>query len=78
MRRDYITMSPDRNSYFYNSPNRVSIKPENLLKNQYNNNYYNSPERKNKFDNNIVTNKNDFNYLYYSIKNVQYKGIVIL
>ena len=60
IRRNYVTLSPEKNSHFYNSP---SPSPRNNILSQNNKNdyYYNSPIRLSKPENNIAQNNNSNN-----------------
>ena len=62
IRKQYITLSQDSNSNFYNSP-QVSPSKKDYLLTENNINYYNSPQRTNKFINYASTNDNP-NYLF--------------
>ena len=57
IRRNYVTLSPEKNSHFYNSP---PPSPRNNILSQNNKNdyYYNSPIRLSKPENNIAQNNN--------------------
>ena len=57
IRKQYITLSQDSNSNFYNSP-QVSPSKKDYLLTENNINYYNSPQRTNKFINYSSTNDN--------------------
>ena len=60
IRRNYVTLSPEKNSHFYNSP---PPSPRNNILSQNNKNdyYYNSPIRLSKPENNIAQNNNSNN-----------------
>ena len=60
IRRNYVTLSPEKNSHFYNSP---PPSPRNNILSQNNKNdyYYNSPIRLSKPENNITQNNNSNN-----------------
>ena len=71
IRRNYITLSPEKNSHFYNSP-PPSQRHNNIIStNNKINNYYNSPIRLNKPENNIIQN-NISNNLFSSERNNLY------
>ena len=61
IRRNYITMSPDRNTIFYNSPHHVSIGSQNIIVTEKNNNYYNSPIKTNKLSDSVISNISNYN-----------------
>ena len=71
IRRNNITLSPEKNSHFYNSP-PPSQRHNNIIStNNKINNYYNSPIRLNKPENNIIQN-NISNNLFSSERNNLY------
>ena len=60
IRRNYVTLSPEKNSHFYNSP-PPSPRNNILSNNNKNDYYYNSPIRLSKPENNIAQNNNSNN-----------------
>ena len=56
IRRNHITLSPEKNSHFYNSPPASPRQNNFISTNNKINNYYNSPIRLSKPENNIVQN----------------------
>ena len=78
IRRNYITLSPDKNSHFYNSP-PPSQRHNNIIStNNKINNYYNSPIRLNKPENNIIQKNipiNLFSPERNNLYNTTYKNI---
>ena len=64
--KKYITLSQEKNSNFYNSP-QIDVTKKNYLFTDNNINYYNSPQRTNKFLNNVPAN-NNFNILHSSAR----------
>ena len=77
IRRNYVTLSPEKNSHFYNSP---PPSPRNNILSQNNKNdyYYNSPIRLSKPENNIAQNNNSNNLFSperNNLYNTSYKNI---
>ena len=70
IRRNYVTLSPEKNSHFYNSP---PPSPRNNILSQNNKNdyYYNSPIRLSKPEN-IITQNNNSNNLFSPERNNLY------
>ena len=70
IRRNYVTLSPEKNSHFYNSP---PPSPRNNILSQKNKNdyYYNSPIRLSKPEN-IITQNNNSNNLFSPERNNLY------
>ena len=62
IRRNYVTMSPDKNSNFYNSPSHARRDSQNIIITENNHNYYNSPIKTNKISDNIISNISKSNY----------------
>ena len=70
IRRNYVTLSPEKNSHFYNSP-PPSPRNNILSNNNKNDYYYNSPIRLSKPEN-IITQNNNSNNLFSPERNNLY------